>query len=186
MSFERLYGGIGEKSIEYFQKVYRLFSDRTVQTLSYLPSPAPFPSQNCARITQSWVGSAHESGQRSARLVRHPIAISEKACEVVISVFCSLIIILRFRSQISWIGFYRAQLFISLLLWFYAPIQLGFTPDLSPFKSDKSAVNGKRVMRKCIKVLFRLIRSPYLFQLNRKIYERISCLCRISKDTQLG
>ena len=44
MLFERLYGGIGEKSIGYPRKVYRLFSDSTVQTIRYLPSFAPFPS----------------------------------------------------------------------------------------------------------------------------------------------
>ena len=44
MLSEGMHGGIGEKSIEYFQKVYRLFSDRTKQTLRYLPSSAPFPS----------------------------------------------------------------------------------------------------------------------------------------------
>ena len=44
MSFERLYGGIREKSIEYFQIVYRLFSDGIGQTIRYLPSVAPFPS----------------------------------------------------------------------------------------------------------------------------------------------
>ena len=40
MPSERLYGGIGEKSIEYFQKVYRLFSDRTIQTLRFLRTKA--------------------------------------------------------------------------------------------------------------------------------------------------
>ena len=53
---EGMYGGIGGKSIEYprkiyrvsekslesfFQKVYRVFSDRTIQTICYLQSPAP-------------------------------------------------------------------------------------------------------------------------------------------------
>ena len=40
MLFERLFGGVWEKSIEYFQKVYRVFSDRTIQTLRFLPSSA--------------------------------------------------------------------------------------------------------------------------------------------------
>ena len=35
---ERFYGGIREKSIEYFPKVYRVFSDRIGATLRYLPS----------------------------------------------------------------------------------------------------------------------------------------------------
>ena len=37
---ERFYGGVWEKSIEFSEKVYRLFSDRTVQTIRYLPSSA--------------------------------------------------------------------------------------------------------------------------------------------------
>ena len=41
---EWLYGGIGEKSIGYPRKVYRVFSDRTKQTLRSLPSSTPFPS----------------------------------------------------------------------------------------------------------------------------------------------
>lgn len=61
-----------------------------------------------AKKQRSKGGVFHVSGQRSRRLARLPIAISEKACEVVISVFCSLIIILRLRFQISWIGFYCA------------------------------------------------------------------------------
>ena len=41
MWFKRLYGGIGEKSIGYPRKVYRLFPDRTIQTIRSLSSSAP-------------------------------------------------------------------------------------------------------------------------------------------------
>ena len=44
MLSERFYGGMREKSIEFFKKVYSLFSDRIGQTLRYLPSSAPIPS----------------------------------------------------------------------------------------------------------------------------------------------
>ena len=45
---EGMYGGIREKSIEYFQKVYRLFSNRIGATLRYLPSTAQFQWMNGA------------------------------------------------------------------------------------------------------------------------------------------
>ena len=44
MGSDRGYGGLWEKSIEYPRKVYRLFSDRSLQTLCINPSPAPIPS----------------------------------------------------------------------------------------------------------------------------------------------
>ena len=51
MLSERFYGGIGEKSIGYPRKVYRVFSDRTVHPLHSLPSSAPFPSYNRSVFT---------------------------------------------------------------------------------------------------------------------------------------
>ena len=41
MPCECFYGGIREKSIGYPRKVYRVFSDLTVQTIRYLPSSVP-------------------------------------------------------------------------------------------------------------------------------------------------
>ena len=46
MLSERLYGGIGEKSIGYPRKVYRVFSDRTIHPLRSLPSPLRYLRTN--------------------------------------------------------------------------------------------------------------------------------------------
>ena len=61
MLSEGMYGGIWEKSIEFFQKVYRVsekvyrvFSDRTIQTIRYLPSVAPFFSYKRTVISPSY------------------------------------------------------------------------------------------------------------------------------------
>ena len=43
MLYKRLNGGIWEKSIEYPRKVYRVFSNSTIQTIRYLPSSTPIP-----------------------------------------------------------------------------------------------------------------------------------------------
>ena len=44
ISSGRLFGVVGEKSIEYPRKVYRVFSYRTIHPLRILPSSAPLPS----------------------------------------------------------------------------------------------------------------------------------------------
>jgi len=56
MLSEEMYGGIWEKSIEFPKKVYRHFSDRSVQTLSFLPTSALKVSYN--RTTTSVKGCA--------------------------------------------------------------------------------------------------------------------------------